>query len=88
MEHAGLYVSDVRSRALYQQLQGIPQSVVLENSFRQQYLFVPNMALKRPKVPSAPLTTELQLHRSPQWESAVKTRFFLYPLHPRYGVVV
>ncbi len=57
MEHAGLYVSDVRSRALEQQLQGIPQAVVLENAFRQQYLFVPNMKLKRPVIPDSPLTT-------------------------------
>lgn len=82
MEHAGLYVSDVRSRSLLQQLQGIPQSVVLENSFRQQFLFVPNMQLKRPETPGNPLSTELQLVRSPQWEAAVKTRFYLYPLHP------
>jgi hypothetical protein len=57
MEHAGLYVSDVRSRALEQQLQGIPQAVVLENAFRQQYLFVPNMKLKRPEIPGNPLNT-------------------------------
>jgi hypothetical protein len=82
MEHAGLYVSDVRSRALEQQLQGIPQAVVLENAFRQQYLFVPNMKLKRAQIPDQPLNTELTLQRSAEWEAAVKTRFFLYPLHP------
>ncbi len=25
---------------------------------------------------------ELQLQRSAEWEAAVKTRFYLYPLHP------
>ena len=82
MEHAGLFVSDKRSEALCKQLQGIPQAVVLEDKHHQQFLFVPNVQLKRPPILDAPLSTELELVRSPEWMAAVKARFYLYPLHP------
>lgn len=80
-EHAGLFVSDARSRPLARQLAGLPQSVVLEDRYKQQFVLVPNVELTRPADPARPMSTDLAPKRSKKWMAAVDARFYVYPLH-------
>jgi len=64
-------------------LQGIPHSLLLENSTKELQLLVPAWELRRPKEQGAPFGTHLIFNRSSEaWREVFSnTRCFLYPVH-------
>ena len=82
LDHAGWFVSDVRSDALARQLRGIPHAVVLANDQDRITVLVPNYEVKRPQVKDRPFGSHLVLQRSKLWADRTENRFFTYKLHP------
>ena len=81
-DHDGKFVSDRRTPALLKQLRGVPTSVVLEDAIGQQYLLVPSLVLSRPVITANPFSTELVATATQEWGNVMKSRTFLYALHP------
>jgi hypothetical protein len=82
-DHAGFFISDMEyDNALSNLLQGIPNSLLLENEKKELWLLVPNTPLKRPQVFTCPFSNELLADRSSElWLNTMTNRFYIYPVH-------
>lgn len=87
VDHADLYVSNTRDSRAIELLNGIPHSLILQNSQGEMHILVPVVNLVRPQVQSRPFSTRLVLHRAdPVWNrltsgNRLTQRYFLYPIH-------
>eukprot|EP00760_Papus_ankaliazontas_P024689 PhM_4_TR2411/c0_g2_i1/m.74313 len=82
LDHASLFVSNVRQPLVNELLQGIPHSLLLCDSNQATSILVPNLAVERPHITRAPYSTELVLDRKNEmWARNLDTRYYLYPVH-------
>ena len=64
IDHADLFVSNVRSDLIQTLLKGLPHSLVLQNGNAELQILVPSLRPVRPEIGSAPFSTELVIdHR-------------------------
>lgn len=81
LEHAGLFLSDVRTELIQQLMSGLDYSLLMEDNQRELYLLLPNSTLHRPNIRASPFSTELVLDRGNRdWLRVMDTRYFLYPV--------
>eukprot|EP00466_Bigelowiella_natans_P001199 jgi/Bigna1/76726/fgenesh1_pg.43_\ len=82
IEHSGLFVSDFRNAKIEELMDGLPASLLLENSKKELFVLVSNAEPQRPYVGSAPFSCELVIDRSdPHWLKSMPQRYFIYPVH-------
>jgi hypothetical protein len=84
-DHAGLFVSNFRAPKIDAMLDGLPTSVLLENSHHEFSILLPSGTKpSRPVVDDASFATSFILERSnAEWlRNLGDVRHYLYPVHP------
>ena len=82
VDHADLFVSNTRDTRAMKLLNGIPHSLILQNSQGEMHILVPVVKPTRPLIQTQPFTTRLVLERANRrWNSCLSQRYFLYPIH-------
>lgn len=87
VDHADLFVSNTRDTRAIKLLEGVPHSLILQNSQGEMHILVPVVRLVRPIVESRPFSTRLVLVRGDtKWNrdtsgNSLTQRYFLYPIH-------
>jgi len=78
-----LFVSNYRSPAVRRLMRGLPHGIVLADASGDATIMLPSCDVRRPKVISNPFSTEVVTDReSKEWLEKVRSRFFMYPVHP------
>jgi hypothetical protein len=84
VDHADVFISNVRSQLTTKLIEGIPHSLLLSNSTDEILILVPALDPVRPFIAAQPFSSELVLNReNGDWESAVcqDMKYFMYPVH-------
>eukprot|EP00658_Telonema_sp_P-2_P077144 TRINITY_DN6915_c0_g1_i10.p1 TRINITY_DN6915_c0_g1~~TRINITY_DN6915_c0_g1_i10.p1 ORF type:complete len:1325 (-),score=412.13 TRINITY_DN6915_c0_g1_i10:118-4092(-) len=83
MDHAHLFVSNLRPSALHSMVQGIPYSLILSDVNGNLSFLVPALYLQRVHIQSNPYSVFILPQRSQhlQWYQNMDTRYYLYPVH-------
>ena len=81
-DHFGYFISTVKDAMIGKILDGIPQSLVLENLDGDVAILVPATLPRRLKHATESFSTEIMyVRRDKQWLSNMKVRQYLYPVH-------
>jgi hypothetical protein len=82
LDHAHLFISNVRQPLVVDLLQGVPHSIILSDANDAFSILVPSVSVYRPTIGSAPFSTELVLNRAESdWTQNLETKYYLYPVH-------
>lgn len=82
MDHAHLFVSNLRPNRIHSLIQGIPHSLILSDVNHNVSILVPALHVVRPKIQTASFSTELVVNRSNKsWYTKLDTKYYLYPVH-------
>ena len=82
VDHADLFISNTRDARAVKLLNGIPHSLILQNSQGEMHILVPVVKPTRPMIQTQPFTTRLVLERADKkWNSCLSQRYYLYPIH-------
>ncbi|KAJ9441712.1 putative nucleoredoxin 1-2 [Diplonema papillatum] len=82
LDHAHLYVSNLRGELTVHLIQGAPHSLFLQDKNGEMSVLIPAFRLARPDICDNPFTTELVIDRCDEdWLKLSDTRYFLYPIH-------
>ena len=78
IDHADLFVSNIRTSLVEKLLRGIPHSLVLQNSNSELQILVPSLRPVRPAIGSSPFSVELVIDRSDDaWLLNCDTNYYL-----------
>uniref|UniRef100_A0A7S1J653 ubiquitinyl hydrolase 1 n=1 Tax=Eutreptiella gymnastica TaxID=73025 RepID=A0A7S1J653_9EUGL len=82
LDHANMFVSNIRNDLVVHLCRGIPHCVLLADPNDELRLLVPGVHPVRPVYRSAPFSTELVLTRGDdQWMAQLETPYYLYHVH-------
>ena len=88
VDHSDLYLSNERymssegSNLIGTQIRGIPHSLLMQNANGEMKILVPCIEPVRPRIQSAPFSSELVLnYANAGWFASLSQRYFLYPMH-------
>jgi hypothetical protein len=82
LDHAHLFISNLRPKMALSLLQGIPHSLLLADINQSISILVPALDVARPGITMAPFSTELVITRANKpWYEKLDTRYYLYPVH-------
>lgn len=82
LDHAHLFISNIRSRRITELLQGLPHSLVMADVHDSVAILVPALNVVRPPISAAPYSTEIVVTRADvDWYQKLDTRYYLYTVH-------
>ena len=87
LDHSDLFMTediDINRRTILEEHANcFVHGLVMENRFNQLFILVPNFGLRRVGVRSCPFSTPLiSVRNEKDWNSQVRTCYYLYPIHP------
>ena len=81
-DHNGMFVSNMRDKAVLKLLDGLPHSILLENNDGDLAILLPTCRVRRLRNRNEPYSSELLfVRRDHKWWSAQRVRSFLFPVH-------
>eukprot|EP00755_Sulcionema_specki_P014189 Sspe_Gene.56011::Locus_30819_Transcript_1_1_Confidence_1.000_Length_7199::g.56011::m.56011 len=81
LDHSNLFVSNRLPKSLQQLIDGLPHSLLLQDTEDQMSILIPAFPVSRPHVHTAPLSTELVLRKCMKWLGSLDVRYHLYQVH-------
>jgi hypothetical protein len=87
-DHAGLFISNKRDKAVTKLMSGLPHCLLLEDREQALYLLVPVSRPERMQAASEAFSTEIELNRGDdEWISKLAQRCYVYPIHASNGLM-
>ena len=81
-DHADLYISNERDALTSELIDGIPHSLILNNSNGERSILVAADKPVRPQIGAVPFSTELVVHRvNKAWALALENHYYVFPVH-------
>eukprot|EP00755_Sulcionema_specki_P008255 Sspe_Gene.40443::Locus_19530_Transcript_1_1_Confidence_1.000_Length_7240::g.40443::m.40443 len=81
LDHSNLFVSNRLTDTLLRLIDGIPQSLLLQDAEDQVSILVPAFLVSRPPIAKSPLSTELVVLKDQEWLEKLDVRYHLYHVH-------